>query len=149
IFISEDFATPNNTPASGAPAGAEPKASPTNSLPGWQEQGFGRDPTRPSSAGGGVDIGPPVRVNDPPAAGQPRAEVRPEDIVVEPQGLARGNPVINIPSPGGNGARREAVAPSGGRMANPPYQVAAQVPSCVLTGRQLNNFALYDVNGQP
>jgi thiol-disulfide isomerase/thioredoxin len=31
----------------------------------------------------------------------------------------------------------------------PSPETATRVPSCVLVGRQLHNFALYDLNGQP
>jgi thiol-disulfide isomerase/thioredoxin len=58
--------------------------------------------------------------------------LRPEGIVNE-NSQVRADPLVNI---------RPQVAPAA--PAGP-----ARIPSCVLTGNTLYNFALYDLNGQP
>ncbi len=59
-----------------------------------------------------------------------------------PNTYAQGGLPANIPS--------QATQPVHGQpfpYAGAVPAVATQVPSCVLTGRQLDNFALYDLNG--
>jgi thiol-disulfide isomerase/thioredoxin len=154
INMSPDFATPNTPAAPGPPAIPGQKGNPTSSLPsqGFGDQAasdLGRSPTG-NSEGRGVDIGAPLRVNEPPPASagshQRRTEVHPENVVADPNGLARGNPVISIPTPETRPQPAESTPPA----AAPPFAPtpARQVPFCVLTGKQLDNFALYDVNGQ-
>jgi thiol-disulfide isomerase/thioredoxin len=158
IFISEDFATPNTPAAPGPPnlPGAKP-ASPTNSLPGPSGQDSaggpsadaGRDPGRAAGI-----LGPPVRTDDNPPASAPassipaapRAEVHPENVAAEPDGLARRSPTLEIRGPADKGpppAPRQ-VAPATAALP----AVVTPVPYCELTGKQLYNFALYDINGQ-
>jgi thiol-disulfide isomerase/thioredoxin len=145
IHMSEDFATENVPPAPGATIPGKKDRSenssqetpkPTNSIP----------PQRP------VDIGRPIKVNEgggnsastpSPEQLAPRDGVRPEDIARERGGLAAAPPVANIP-----GSRENlSSAQNGSSLAIPP--ITSRVPSCVLTGRQLDNFALYDLNGRP
>ncbi len=110
-----------------------------------------------------AEIGRPIK--DPEPVSPPPRPVqgsRPQDIANGP--IARADVPVNVPSwtpsaptppaappPGGSGwpttASPSPAAPS------PPAAMAvavaaAPVPFCVLTGYQLNNFALNDLNGQ-
>jgi thiol-disulfide isomerase/thioredoxin len=174
IWMSSDFATPNTPAAPAAPAIPGQKPNPANALPrpngadlstgpedgaGGQRNRSGADqnadPARAKRSGEqrrAVDILPPVRLSDPPpnngssSTPQPRAEMRPQDIVFNPNLYAQGGPLINVPP--------QTVSRPEDRQAQPsPYasvvpNAAPPVPSCVLTGRQLDNFALYDLNGK-
>jgi thiol-disulfide isomerase/thioredoxin len=154
IQMSADLPSSSTPPAPAAPALPGQKSGPTNSIgpfntpernPG-QANNQGSAPLRPS--GGfipgprGIEIGPPVRINEAPPA-QPQAEVRPQDIAVNPGVARRDTPPANIPSQGGNGSLLPGQ--------DSPYASLspARVPSCVLTGKQLHNFALYDLEGRP
>ncbi|HEV3118804.1 MAG TPA: redoxin family protein [Gemmataceae bacterium] len=175
IYMSDDFAT-QNTPAAPGPTTPGQKPTPTNAVPGpgaqdsadgsgdgasGERTGAGNDPllgpgaaARPNGRQRPVDILPPVRLSDTPPApatgspgtGQPRAEIRPQDIAGNPNLFAQGNLPANIPPQGGFGVQPAQVQPA--PLAATVPMVATQVPSCILTGRQLENFALYDVNGQ-
>jgi thiol-disulfide isomerase/thioredoxin len=80
---------------------------------------------------------------DPP---RPGGEIRAQDIAATPEAQARVPPVASIPAHGEPG-RQSALDPP---WAAPPMaEPAARVPSCVLTGKQLHNFALYDLHGRP
>jgi thiol-disulfide isomerase/thioredoxin len=166
IFVSQDFATPN-TPSPPAPPavpgrkpGSSAAAPPTGA--GTPANGAGdmnRAPAKPPNhsvpAPGGADIGPPTRLNNPVAppgdpssvAPLPRTEIRTEDIVDAPDGRVNVPPVINIPNQADPGRQSSAGLPA--TPAPPLPEPAAQVPSCVLTGRQLHNFVLYDLNARP
>jgi thiol-disulfide isomerase/thioredoxin len=152
IYISEDFASPN-TPAAPAP--------PT--FPG-QKSGAGgdqRDPAKPPSSNvppqRAADIGSPLRGNDsgsgqevsptssPPA--EPSPGVRTQDVVVEPNGYARNEPVLSVAPQGETPA--SPLSPQIAPLPPPVPALATRVPSCVLTGRQLDNFALNDLTGRP
>jgi thiol-disulfide isomerase/thioredoxin len=148
IHISQDFYTPN-TPAAPAPPAvpgqkATPGGTPAPNWPGKTGDKGANDPAKRAA-----DIGTPRKADDgaPPASAipaQPRAEVRPQDMV--DSGQVAAAPVVDIPGPGGGGRAVASTAPS--YTAAIPA-VATRVPSCVLTGRQLENFALYDLNAQP
>jgi thiol-disulfide isomerase/thioredoxin len=120
IRMSEEFVTPNTPPLPGAPAMPAPGSAPP---PDW------------STPGSGQTWNPVPR---PPAGSPPTAP---------PRGAGIGAPV-----PAGTGGN-VAVDPSriisingpGGGL--PP--VPTRVPSCVLTGQYLVNFALNDLSGQP
>ncbi len=164
IYMSEDFATPNT------PAAPRPPSIPGQRSGAPSEQSAGaagssgadanRDLTKPNNINGpaprAADIGAPLRLNDtpqpaaPPAPAtppQPRTDIRPENITADPDGYARRDPPVNIPPQ--TDVRDQP--PPGQSPSLPPAipAVATQVPSCVLTGRQLDNFALNDLNGQP
>jgi thiol-disulfide isomerase/thioredoxin len=150
IQMSSDLATPNIPPAPGAPTLPGQKTSPATSIPqggGWPssaaDSGSPVDPARPSSVYGprSIELGPPLRVGEPPAQPQSNA-VRPESIAADPNGLARRDIDVNIPSQAG--ALRGSRDPASSVPTTP-----TRVPSCVLTGKQLYNFALYDLDGQP
>jgi len=162
IYMTGDFATPNTPAAPGAPAlPGDKKPSPTNALPSAN----GLDPSGGDPAAEGPRLGAPqsrpaelaapARPNEESSGaqggfsgqGQPRAELRPQDIVAAPNDLAQRAIPADIPS--------QAFPPRQPSMVQPPPftpslpRVETPVPSCVLTGRQLDNFALYDVNGRP
>lgn len=164
IFVSQDFATPNTPAAPPPPTVPGRKPSASNNAAGEAN----RDPVKPSSSNGpaaippkpsspgGADIGPAMKLNDPVAAPgdrpsatptQPRTEIRTQDIVNTPESAMRVPPVTTIPSQAGVG-RQPAPDPALGT--GPVYSGAAtQVPSCVLTGRQLHNFALRGLDNRP
>jgi thiol-disulfide isomerase/thioredoxin len=161
IHISSDLSTASTPPAPPPPSPPERKSSPTNSLPRrpWWERppapaeaagtrdgavGLGAPPETPRA----VDIGAPIRVNEEsapsPAGGAagpypPRADTRPETVSPAP-GAAIREPLLNV-APQGSLPEQPAVAAL--------IQGPARVPSCVLTGKQLDNFALFDLSGQP
>jgi thiol-disulfide isomerase/thioredoxin len=174
IQISEDFAT-RNTPAPPGP----PAYPPRNTIPGpegppapaWPDQngpsaGSGAiieppppsppdqawspnaprpDPYRnaPGTPGRAAELGAPTGIfGSPPApAANPAPTTPPTPVILRPEGIAndtrqtRSDPLIEIPRQ----VPRESPAPAG----------PARIPSCVLTGNTLYNFALYDLNGQP
>jgi thiol-disulfide isomerase/thioredoxin len=161
IYVSQDFATPN-TPAPPAPPsvpGRKPAASatPPPATGGTPNHGAGEenhDPAKPSAirgpASGGAEIGPPMKLGNPapatnaspPGNSSPSGrETRAQDIASTPEAQVRVPPVTSIPSQGNLGHPLAL---------NPPFaEPATRVPSCVLTGKQLHNFALYDVQAQP
>jgi thiol-disulfide isomerase/thioredoxin len=149
IQLSADFVTPNTPPPPNAPTLPGQKGSPSTAIspptfperPTGQANSSGGDASRPLGTFGprGVEIGPPVRIQE-PSESQPRSEIRPQDIVAEPNGFARRDPPVSIPSPSPQELLPGQEAPY---ASIPP----SRVPSCVLTGKQLHNFALYDVSG--
>jgi thiol-disulfide isomerase/thioredoxin len=162
IRISEDFK--QNAPDPPASPGAPKPNRPADTSrgpppPNWGDtstlagdppgvSGFGL--TGPSAPPGGsglhraVELGTPVpRHSNPP----PPPVSRPENVVGDNRAWP---PTINVP--GGTAAPASpspGVVPPPVTTVAPPVVTAAPVPFCVLTGRQLDNFALYDLNGQP
>lgn len=142
-------------PPTAAPA---PDRAPPDGAP---RHGAWRDTNPPAaSPERAAQLGAPVAV--PPAAPRgaenpaaphearpPRPEFRPQDTA---QGMAsrdRGDRMLEIPGPGSG----PPAAPFSWDSPPPrsPDLLAgpARVPSCVLTGQKLENFALPDLNGQP
>ncbi|HLJ96949.1 MAG TPA: redoxin family protein [Gemmataceae bacterium] len=163
IFVSQDFATAN-TPAVPPPAVPTPKpggsgtgAPETNRDPAKRSNGNAPAavPSQPAPAGG-AEIGPAMKLNEPapPASGQPstnppapRTDIRTQDIVNTPEAAMRMAPVTTIPSQVSLGRPPAPEPPSA--PARPFAGPAMQVPSCVLTGKQLHNFALRGLDGRP
>jgi thiol-disulfide isomerase/thioredoxin len=158
IYMSGDFATPNT------PAAPQPPTVPGQKSPKWPEKSSSTDGSSGENSSGdsnskpsnsiapqqrAADIGAPLKTIDTTpnqgassgAPAQPKPEVRPQDIV--DNGQAMLPPVGNIPFQG-DASRQDA-----GPQSSPIPAVATRVPSCVLTGRQLENFALNDLNAQP
>jgi thiol-disulfide isomerase/thioredoxin len=134
IRISEDFAT-TTTPlppsAPNVPGGSTPGAD-----SGWSPLG-----SRPQTGAGprrAADIGPPV------AAPPNQAPLRPESITQN--GLAMNSPTLADIPPQGRGYPYHR---PGAENLTMPAIGQAVVPSCVLTGQTLSNFALLDISGQP
>lgn len=161
-------------PRAQTPVASGPNAPPPPSWPEPQaavaDQAWG--PTRTPStnprlgaptpgSGRAAELRPPVEINDGPSRQTPPVSAPPgtpaprlENIVgederdygqqpsnIKPQ--VPQNPRGAPPSPP-NGPPRPQFAPL------PPLDVGpARVPSCVLTGQTLHNFALNDLNGRP
>jgi thiol-disulfide isomerase/thioredoxin len=127
--------TMNDDPA--GDAGKARAEGPTNSSP---------TTSFPSGAGDspkGVEIGAPVRTNGNATDSSPLNVTNPENIAREP--VAKTDALIDITNPrfgsNGDGSRRDIRESSG--------MGAVPVPSCVLTGKVLDNLALNDLDGQP
>jgi thiol-disulfide isomerase/thioredoxin len=156
IYVSEDYATPDTPAAPRVPALPKKEAAPAPSFP--ETRGNSAADPRASGATGprGVDLGAPIRLNDPPSnPAAPPAVIprqpqvtRPESITAD-ESLARRDPPVSI--------RPQVSAPSLQTLPSDPPATAApatpppatRVPSCVLTGKQLTNFALADLSGRP
>jgi thiol-disulfide isomerase/thioredoxin len=152
IRISEDYASPGTPPLPSTPAITNAGQPPMPALgspslgsasgdSAWSPFGNRTQPNvRPRAA----EIGPPVgAVAEPPMRSQP--PLRPESIAQNP--LAQNTaPLAEIPA---QGPHPERSLPERDAAIAMPAIGSALVPSCVLTGQILNNFALYDLNGQP
>jgi thiol-disulfide isomerase/thioredoxin len=150
ITVSEEFATQSTPPLPGAPAypapgggpkkaAKKPAESPASAAaPGWQP---GNDGLPPPSIG----TPRPMAESGPPAAPFARERIAQGDEGPK----APAAPLANIPPAppmGVSPAWQPDVAPP--PMANQTV-APAPVPSCVLVGNQLVNFALRDVFGEP
>jgi thiol-disulfide isomerase/thioredoxin len=93
----------------------------------------GLSPERP--AGLGAPVGGNDPVNSPPSP--PRSPVDTTRISEGTPSVTRA-PVMDVPNPNG-----PHWVPDNTGAVTPP------IPYCSLNGRQLDNFALYDINGQP
>jgi thiol-disulfide isomerase/thioredoxin len=101
------------------------------------------DGNRSNGQGRGAELGPPTGMFGAPAPASPNAVPKgpPSPVIYRPEGIAqdssqvRADPLIEI---------RPQVPQTSQVPAGP-----ARIPSCVLTGNTLYNFALYDLNGQP
>jgi thiol-disulfide isomerase/thioredoxin len=100
----------------------------------------------------GAEIGPPPGSQPPPDQPEPRSEIRRQDTAQQQVTRAdvpaliprwtpteRIDPVRTVP----------AEAPAARPIPPPASFGPARVPSCVLTGETLHNFALYDLQGRP
>jgi len=173
IQISEDFTT-KGTPEPPGPPKFPP--SPKNAIqgsegppaPAWPDQGGSASgsadpppPTPPDQAwspgnppradpyrnsgntGRAAELGPPTGILGTPPAPPPSPAPTgpPNPVILRPEGIVndtnqvRADPLIEIRPQ----VPREPQIPAG----------PARIPSCVLTGNTLYNFALYDLNGQP
>jgi thiol-disulfide isomerase/thioredoxin len=177
IRISEDLATQHTPPVPGAPknpaaappppswpeagtsTGAVGTASPSPAANRGSDQGWapaqagppqpspGSSPPASPMPSSGAGLGAPIKDDGPPPPPSAMG-ARPEDIAGRDQvaGL-RDSPPVTMPGPG-----QPAPPPRPGVPLRNPYPQAggpAPVPSCSLTGRQLYNFALNDLSGQP
>jgi thiol-disulfide isomerase/thioredoxin len=157
IRISEDFATASTPALPGAPAwqgntasggqpppptpvGPDRRATPEQGwTPGAGTQGPGSAPAGPRRS---AELGPPIAASQAPATQAPPPPA-PQPVVNHPENVvnrdavAQGKPIpLDIRGPSD---------PSDPLLAAGP----ARLPSCVLTGQTLQNFALLDLNGQP
>jgi thiol-disulfide isomerase/thioredoxin len=169
VKISEDFATPGTPGVPGAPAVPGPKKAATeeNAKAGKKEQATAqRSPQWASPSEGSlnpagnasVGIGPPRGLND----GAPNPQPWQHQTVPTPQAPADATKIASdrdfasirpaeIPK-GRENAPNSPISPgstAGGQTPFSAAELAAVVPSCVLLGKELHNFALYDLNGQP
>jgi thiol-disulfide isomerase/thioredoxin len=149
IYMSQDLATNNTPPPPGPPAipGQRDSGQSPNSGSESGSANAGKEQSKPSTSSipqqGGAELGPPVRIdNIHPSRSDPRMEVRPQDTAQAEQGFARGPLQADINPQYGGGFVAESTDASS--LPN----VATRVPSCVLTGKQLDNFALYGLDGK-
>jgi thiol-disulfide isomerase/thioredoxin len=166
IQISEDLARPSTPPLPGPPAipgGARPTPSPATTPaaplvggtdPLWGPPRGAADAKREVAPP--ADLKPPVKGNDAnPSQAAPAApaagSVRPESIAEK--GLAQADPPVSIPSPAPTLPSALPPAPPATAVAPAPQAASSErslpVPSCVLIGDRLHNFALYDLYGKP
>lgn len=128
--------------------------------PAWPPQNPAEPPppswSDPAPSGGGMgasvprraaDLGPPVGVQNSPnppgqGYGAPYQEpVTPATVIARPENFADNRPAMARLDP------KVQVRPQAGPAVLPGGP--ARVPSCVLTGNTLYNFALNDLGGQP
>jgi thiol-disulfide isomerase/thioredoxin len=156
IYMSEDLYTQNTPPAPPPPElpgqKPSPRPQPTPAFPknsATEQNGAAgadgnRDPSKPSSSSipqqRAAELGAPIRI-DGASSPQAPSDVRMQDMV-RGQGYANVPPVASIPAQSTQGEG------SSGPAASLPA-VPTRVPSCVLTGKELDNFALRDLSGQP
>ena len=141
IRISEDYATQNTPAVPNAPWPTPVPAPPSPPPPVWPD----RQPSKRAA-----DLGPPVGVPDSAPGSNPRPNpavppgppVGPQAVSPHPENIVDSQVALN-PSPP---VSIPTAVPPGSR---PAYQGPARVPSCVLTGQTLYNFALNDVSGRP
>jgi thiol-disulfide isomerase/thioredoxin len=153
------------------PAAAVPPPQWSPRLPD-QDWAPGRGATAPA-APRAAQLGPPTSVPsttprpaapapDPTPSNllEPRTRIRPENTVDERSAAGQNDsPEVDMLSqaqarnresaPPGNPAHWTPAPPPAPPPPPPPSFGPARVPSCVLTGQTLYNFALYDVSGQP
>jgi thiol-disulfide isomerase/thioredoxin len=163
VKISEDFVTPNTADVPGAPVppgrkkpakdqnpkGQKKEQATTQAAPKWSSPTEGSiNPAGNASVG----IGPPQALKE----GAPSPQQWQHQTVPVPQTPAdttkiaeKGTefasaPLVDVTPPKSAATKSPAVAPTISPSAGP-----ARVPSCVLVGKTLYNFALYDLQGQP
>jgi len=141
IKLSEDFATTYTPPVPGAPAyagqGAAPKQAPkkketqaSTMAPAWQPNAEGLpNPT--------IGLPRPMTPGGPP--------VVPDATNIASTGGVRNDPLVEMPRPAAPSWQPGAQQPAP-PMAD-PNAPPAPVPSCVLVGTQLVNFALRELGG--
>jgi thiol-disulfide isomerase/thioredoxin len=176
IRISEDFATAATPAIPGAPAwpppknggGAGPPAAPgVARLPdppaARADQGWSPGRGSPANANPNGSSETPRRALElgPPTGATPTTlppPVRPQNITENNPGLAQNPVPVYVPPQGSNNPlttrttpRAGTQAPDAGAGPDPvlPFSGPTRVPSCVLTGQVLDNFALNDLSGQP
>lgn len=143
IYMSEDFATSNVPAAPGEPSIPGKKSSKGSRSSVDQSKGSSEQASRPNSdtpIRRAAELGTPVKIQDPVAQNPPRAVVRPEELAADQNRNSRQEqPLLSVPP------QNRQMTPAEYRQ--PTASTSARVPSCVLRGRQLENFALYDLNG--
>jgi thiol-disulfide isomerase/thioredoxin len=158
IYVSEDY-----TPAPAQPAGPKGDKSPgTADPPPKQKSDAGAEggtPGTKTQADTGTGTAPSSAIGgNPPPEPQPRL-----DKMVDKGGFQSAPPSVNINGPRGPGAdptpRHDSGPPAGSLILPPtpaPGRSSSQlpfgptpVPSCVLEGNRLENFALSNLNGDP
>lgn len=137
IRISQDLATGNTPPMPAAPAMPRPAAPANVSAPAWPPK---LDPGKPMERPAGLGA---------PANGDDHSPHHPENTAAAPS-ARRDPPTASIAGPrndwtAGPGAGAAPSVPTGVL----PNSEPPPIPYCSLTGRQLNNFALHDLQGQP
>jgi len=122
-------------------AGRGRAEAPTTPLPVTSSPNSGdRKGAADAAAPRGVDIGPPVRTNGTVSDQVPINVTNPENIAKDP--VVKADPLMDIANPRPSSALNDST--STGVAAG-----SAPIPSCVLTGKKLDNLALNDLDGQP
>lgn len=138
-----------NAGAANGPSGGVTMTPPAPSPP---DQSWAPGSTSPSNPylnntggqGRGAELGPPTGIYGnptPPTSNPGPPNGPPNPVTIRPEGIVhdnsqvRADPLIDI----------RPQVPQTPQVSPGP----ARVPSCVLTGNTLYNFALYDLNGQP
>lgn len=156
IRVSEEFVSPSTPPLPPYPVmpGTEGPTKPA--VPPEQPKKPVATLDRPLPNGGA----PAVPVDPPPSPARSGVELMPPRSVpgASPENFVREEPPrgpntprpATIPSPGSTPAPPPVPvpvpSPGMGSTWQPPAQ---QVPFCLVSNQKLDNFALYDVNGQP
>jgi thiol-disulfide isomerase/thioredoxin len=140
IRISQELAS-NTTPALPSAPLMPPSASPAEAPPAWPPGALRRAPRRDQAWAPG-QTAPSGQGQPPPASGSPNTTdtngANPTPLVPIDRSRIAGPSVAQNDSP-----RVDLPRPAA------PGEPAPTIPFCSLTGRQLDNFALYDLNGQP
>jgi thiol-disulfide isomerase/thioredoxin len=175
IRISEDFASATTPPLPGPPVwqgGAPAPEKPAPPAPAWPQGPTATKDQPIGPAGSGVvppsraaELRPPTGLKETPAGPAPAgptpstsiqapAPTRWDKVANDDRVAKNVSPRIDIKSPAAPAGEWKPAGlsvPAGPAVADQPPGAGgpAPVPSCVLTGYQLHNFALRDLNGQP
>lgn len=134
----------SNVPSAGATI-TPPAPSPPDQA--WTPSNTPRPNSYLNNTGGpgrGAELGPPTGMYGSPTPASPNPvppNGPPSPVIIRPEGIVhdnsqvRADPLIDI----------RPQVPQTPQVPSGP----ARIPSCVLTGNTLYNFALYDLNGQP
>jgi thiol-disulfide isomerase/thioredoxin len=143
IRISEDLTSPDaNRPA-------KPPENAGAAVPRWSDGSAG-------TLHRAVELGQPVPRPAPagsPAPPAPLYTPNPENIADDRLTRGATPPLVTVPGPPRESPPAPAPAPPAPESSVPPPvttspRPSAPIPFCALTGRKLDNFGLYDVNGQ-
>jgi thiol-disulfide isomerase/thioredoxin len=143
IKLSEDFASAGTPPVPGSPAYQGPRAQ----APAQKMQTPAVVVPQGGWSGDPPDRLPPPSIGVPKPAAAVDPGLPPDPTNMANGGVARNDPLVEMPrsvtptwQPG------DAPSTPSSPMVDPAAP-AAPVPSCVLVGKQLINFALRDLNG--
>ncbi len=144
IRVSEDFATASTPAIPPAPAGLPSNRVPAASQPTTppnQRAAAGWSPGTPNgtSPARAAELLPPVGAGD---TSPPRVPTPPQPVVTRPENIVNGSTLAQATSP-------TVVVPPQESFGDAGSTGPARVPSCVLTGQTVYNFALLDLSGQP
>jgi thiol-disulfide isomerase/thioredoxin len=155
IYLSEDFTSPSTPDVPKPPAipgkpDAPKEAKPSSAPAAALDAPVKVQPGQPGGTPGGAATGAPTDPSRIADGGFARSPDAPR-ININPADRGPYSPVIP-PAPDSN--RRDPppgspIVPAPGGPAVGLPNVPAPVPFCVLQGRRLDNFALYDLDGQP
>ena len=167
IRISEDFVTPQtpDVPAPPVYPGTKPPApawpDKTAAPPAAADQAWGPTHSAPAAdpdrvKPGAAGLGAPFKVEEPENGKAETPAPSPERTAAGPDNPdRRRSPTLNIGGPRPQPPRETPLpaapppVPSSPPATAAPPTTPAPVPSCVLTGQKLVNFALHDLNGRP
>jgi thiol-disulfide isomerase/thioredoxin len=158
IKISEDLVTKDLPAPMGAPVYPGPKAAPPPppnaklKQPAWEPGGD----TPPASVGGSgsqPSIGKPQPIIVPD--GPPAPDIKYINGISDTGLAAKGDPRVTIPGASDKNKREAPPSPQPpawqpkAPVVNPVADLPTRVPSCLIVGDRVMNFALFEVGGQP